>query len=323
MNPLEGRSIDEILRWMMSRVEQGTPWSFIQNVIQYYRPDLNNQQFYDWAGGNLDREYGGNWTNEENWPDYERTLPDEIEWDERDFSHRDSYESEIQEELKSYKKDASKKGMFDNIFDKVADKFRSRPTKDGYYLVGGVEVDRYGYTRDGRFLANPWGRREAKIADMINAENAFLQSGSVENLDEANRSHDALVQNIERIRSAEVTDAEWDEVNQFMAELNRIVAEDDERRAREPRLSPTRPIDSNLPGSNKNQGGTGITVEKKEMYDFIPLQKTKVTKTITEPTFPTNNEMPDQNQQSMTYEDKEEALRKLKSTQFRAPNVFA
>lgn len=303
----------------MSRVEQGTPWSFIQNVIQYYRPDLNNQQFYDWAGSNLDREYNGDWTNEENWPDYESTLPEEIEWDERDFSHRDSYEGEIQEELQSYKKDSKEKGLLDGIFNRIRQKFGET---EGFYSVDGEIVDRSGFTEDGHYIGNPWGRRERRVTELLrNRDEALKREGMT--LEESDSLFRTTEEEINRLRQTEPSEEEWNEANSFMTRLSEEISRRDDIDKQKSRLSPTEPIESNLPGSNKYQGGPGITVERKEMYDFIPLQKTKVTKTITQPTFPTNNEMPDQNQQSMTYEDKEEALRKLKSTQFRAPNVFA
>jgi hypothetical protein len=96
MNPLEGKSINQVIHQLGIWVESGYPWSYIQEVLSYYRPDLNNQEFYNQVGSRFDRDYEGDWTNEgqEDW-DYEQ----EPDFDMAALEGRELNPEEIDENL--------------------------------------------------------------------------------------------------------------------------------------------------------------------------------------------------------------------------------
>lgn len=98
MNPLEGLSIDRILQqieiWLTSNQY---PWSYIQEVVSYYRPDLNNKEFYDYVGQKMDESYEGDWTNEDINEDFD--FEQEPDWDKAALEGRERNEEEIQTDL--------------------------------------------------------------------------------------------------------------------------------------------------------------------------------------------------------------------------------
>lgn len=101
MNPFEGKSPEEVLRLLKYRIENGDPWSYLQEVLSYYRPDLNSREFYDWAGSQMDQEYEGDWTNEDLSENFD--YAQEPEWDKAFLENREFTPEEIQENIRKYK----------------------------------------------------------------------------------------------------------------------------------------------------------------------------------------------------------------------------
>jgi hypothetical protein len=101
MNPFEGKSAEEVLRLLKYRIENGDPWSYLQEVLSYYRPDLNNKEFYDWVGYQMDQEYDGDWTNEDLAEDFD--YAQEPEWDQAFLENREFTPEEIEENIRKFK----------------------------------------------------------------------------------------------------------------------------------------------------------------------------------------------------------------------------
>ena len=193
--------------------------------------------------------------------------------------------------------------------------YRSRSLGDGYFLVDGYEVDRNGLTRDGlRYFANAWGWRNSEKLDITNSANAA--ASRARSLEEYNQIIDAAKKEIDEIDARPMTDEEEAKAQAFLQRVQELAWAQDELDAQQPRLSPTQPFESNLP-TRENP----MQIDNAYPYDDYdnaipspivqePNKREKPEKKPRKILF-NRPKSPEQNDQSMTTEDKRKALDKL------------